>query len=110
MIFINDIPSLRDPETITYNFDDRIEKIKLINGNTVQDYGHIPSGGVFSISAVFSLENYNRLRTLWENRIPVTFNDGNEGIWQGMRLVFKSITRDRNFPKYVTLNFELWRC
>lgn len=110
MIYINDIPSLRDPESITYTFDDRIERIKLIGGNTVQDYGNIDSGGVFSVSAVFSLTNYYLIRALWISRTLVTFNDGDGGIWTNRRLVFKSIKRDRNFPNYVTLDFELWAC
>lgn len=111
MIFIDDIPTFRHPESITYTFDDRVTKIQLIDGNTVQDVGCFDSGGVFSISsAMFSLENYNRLRVLWRNRTLVTFNDNNGGVWQNRRLVFKSIKRDKNFPNYVFLDFELWGC
>lgn len=41
MIYINDIPSFRDPETCEYIIDDRVEKIELMNGVAVQDFGHI---------------------------------------------------------------------
>ena len=49
MIFINDIPSLRNPDSFEISFDDRIEKIELINGATVQNYGHIQSGDSFAL-------------------------------------------------------------
>lgn len=110
MIFIDNIPSLRDPDSITYTFDDRIQKVPLINGNTVQDYGNIDSGAVISISAIFSIPNYLLIKNLWINRTLVTFDDGLGFIIHNCRLVFKSIKRERLFPNFVTLNFELWRC
>lgn len=110
MIFINDIPSYRDPESIVYNFDDRVQKIPLIKGNTVQDYGNIDSGAVIVMSVVFTLSNYLLIKNLWINRTLVTFNDGLGLIINNCRLVFKSVKRERLFPNFVTLNFELWRC
>ncbi len=108
MIFINNIPSLRDPESISYSFDDRIQKIALINGNTVQDYGHIESGDSFNISAVFSIANYALIKNLWINRTKVSFTDEKGNVFQNCRLVFKSVKHEANFP-YVILDFELWR-
>lgn len=110
MIYINDIPSLRDPESISYSFDDRIQKIQLIGGNTVQDYGHFEDGDVFTVSAVFSFSNYLLIKDLWINRTLVSFTDTTGDIYTDMRLVFKSVKRDANFHNYVTLEFELWRC
>ena len=110
MIYINDIPSLRDPESISYTIDDRIQKIPLINGNTVQDYGYFSTGDVISLSCVFSVANFQRLQALWINRQKVSFTDTAGVIWQNMRLVFKSFKRDEHFKNYIILDFELWRC
>ena len=41
MIFINDIPSFRDPEDYEVTPDDRIEKIEIIGSVAYQDYGHV---------------------------------------------------------------------
>lgn len=109
MIYINDIPSLRDPESSNLTFDERVEKIELINGNCVQDYGHVESGDIISLTCLFSVANYRRLKILWTNRTPVTFTDEAGDIWQDMWLVFKSIKRQAKFPDYVVLTFELWR-
>lgn len=109
MIFINDIPSLRNPESISLDFDDRVEKVELINGNGVQDYGHVASGDVIGLTCVFFVANYLRLKELWTARELVSFTDTAGTIWQNMRLVFKKIERVKKFPNYVTLTFELWR-
>lgn len=109
MIFINDIPSFRNPESSELKFDDRIEKVELIGGNTVQDYGYIASGDTFSLTCLFSYSNYLSLKELWSARASVTYTDEAGATWQNLRLVFKSIKRDRNFPNYVLLTFELWR-
>ena len=65
MIYIDDIPSFRAPESFELEFDDRIEKIQLIKGNTIQDYGFIQNGETFLITCIFSQENYLRLTDLW---------------------------------------------
>lgn len=109
MIFINDIPSLRNPENISHTFDDRVEKIELINGNTVQDYGHIESGDRFSLTCVFSSDNYQRLKYLWTSRTRVSFTDTSGTVHNNLRLVFRNIQRVNKFPNYVVLTFELWR-
>lgn len=109
MIWINDIPSFRDPESVTHTFDDRIEKVELIQGNTVQDYGHVSSGDVDALTCLFSYENYIRLKELWLNRTRVTYTDEAGDVHQNLRLVFKSIKRYNRFPKFVLLTFELWR-
>lgn len=110
VIYINNIPSLRDPESSVLTFDDRIEKIQLINGNTVQDYGHIASGDVISLTCVFSVANYNQIKNLWTSRTRVSFTDTSGEVWTNLRLVFRNIKREKRFPNYVTLTFELWRC
>ena len=110
MIYINNIPSLRNPESCEYSFDDRVEKIELINGTTTQDYGHVESGDSFALSCVFSYSNYLLLKNLWINRQFVSYTDEAGKNFYNLRLVFKSVKRVNRFPNYVTLAFELWRC
>lgn len=109
MIYINDIPSFRDPEVCELNIDDRIEKVELINGNTVQDYGHCETGDSISLECIFSMENYLRINELWQTRTKVNFTDESGDIWSNMRLVLKKIKYVKKFPEYVYLNFELWK-
>ena len=109
MIFINDIPSLRNPENINHTFDDRVEKIELINGNTVQDYGHIESGDTDAITCVFSAENFERIKTLWASRTRIAYTDEKGIVHNNLRLVFRNYHPVTRFPDYVVLTFELWR-
>ena len=109
MIYINDIPSLRDPESSGFIYDDRIEKIELIHGNTVQDYGHIDSGDSFAFECIFSKENFQRLESLWLAREKVTLTDIDGTIYTNLRLVFRRKRLVKVFTNYVILSFELWR-
>ena len=109
MIYINDIPSFRDPESFKLIVDDRVTKIDLINGVAVQDFGYIPEGDAFSIVCMFSSENFNRVSDLWTARKKVSFTDIAGVTWQGLRIVLKEVEYDKNFPDYVIATFELWR-
>lgn len=109
MIYINDIPSFRDPESFSLKFDDRIEKVELINGATAQNYGHIEDGDVFSLTCVFTATNYERVKLLWETGTRVNFTDEAGVLWQNLRLIFRNIQYLAKFPDYKILNFELWR-
>lgn len=109
MIYINDIPSFRNPDSSVLNFDDRVENIELIGGNVAQDYGHVENGDKLSLTCLFSYANYQLLKTLWTNRTKVSYTDEAGVIWTNLRLVFRNVRRYRNFPNYVTLTFELWR-
>ena len=108
-IKINEIESIKTPESFSVTFDDRIEKIQLINGNTVQDYGHVASGDYFTISAVFSKVNFNKIVRLWEQRRKVNFTDESGEMWENVRLVLKSFKYQVRFPNYVLVDFEIWR-
>jgi len=109
-IKINNIESYRAPESFTVNVDDRVEKVPLIQGNTVQDYGHIESGDSFVISCLFSRANFNAILALWRTRQIVTFTDEAGELWENCRIVIRSYKYEPRFPNYVMLDFELWRC
>lgn len=108
-IKINNIESFRTPESCTITVDDRIEKIQLINGNTVQDYGHIESGDTFTISALFKKNDFNSIMTLWNNRSLISFTDESGEVYTNCRIVVKSYKYETKFPDYIMLEFEIWR-
>lgn len=108
-IKINNISSYRSPESCTYTVDDRIERIQLNNGNTVQDYGHIASGDYFTLTCLFSKANFDAVMALWNARTPITFTDESGQVWQGMRLVIRKWQYQPRFPGYIMLEFEIWR-
>ena len=108
MIFINDIPSFRDPERCTLIFSDRVEKIETLGGIVVQDLGHIEDDDVFFIECMFTVENCARVSELWESRTKVRFTDTAGVVYNEMRIVIKELTRDKDFPKYIMMKFELW--
>ena len=109
MIYINDIPSFRDPENYKIIPDDRVTKIEIIDGVAIQDYGHIAEGDAVSISCLFSESNFNRFLELWERRTLVTFTDTAGVVWSRMRIVMREYECDKKFPKYMMASFELWR-
>ena len=109
MIYINDIPSFRNPETEVLTPDDRLEKIELIGDILVQDMGRVEAGDVLSIKCLFSRENYLRLETVWLSREKVNYTDVLGVVWQNMTLKILEIERDRNYPEYIFVTFELWR-
>ncbi len=109
MIYINSIPSFRDPESYKVIPDDRVQKIEIIGGVALQDYGHIAAGDTFALTCLFSKENFQSVLALWEARSSVTFTDTAGEIFSGLRIVMKEYERDKNFPDYVMASFELWR-
>lgn len=109
MIYINDIPSFRDPESEVLKPDDRIERIELLNSVAVQDMGRVEEGDVLALKCLFSRENYLRLESLWLSREKVSYTDVLGVVWQNVRMKWLEVERDRNFPEYIFLTFELWR-
>lgn len=109
MIFINDIPSLRNPEHDKHNLDHRIEKFELINGTAFQSYGHVASGDTFAITCVFSVPNLERLIALWEAEEPVTYTDSAGVVWQNRLLVLRSIEPYKKYESgYKIVTLEIW--
>ena len=109
MIYINDIPSFRNPEHYKITPDDRIEKIKTIGGVAYQDYGHVAEGDAFSLTCLFSEENFNRLVNLWETRAAVSYKDTAGIIHDNLFIVMGTYEPDKDFPHYMLVTFELWR-
>lgn len=109
MIYINDIPSFRAPESELWIPDDRLERVELIGAVVVQDVGRVISGDVVKLKCLFARENYDRLEQLWMSRTPVNYTDEAGDVWQNMIIKVTEMERDRNFPEYIFVTFELWR-
>lgn len=109
MIYINDIPSFRDPEAFKVIPDDRIEKIPLIGGVTTQDYGHIAAGDVFQLTCMFSEDNFDKFLQLWEAREPVTLTTQRGHEFPMLKIVIQEYKYDKDFPECILVTFELWR-
>uniref|UniRef100_UPI001C82A64F hypothetical protein n=1 Tax=Selenomonas sp. AB3002 TaxID=1392502 RepID=UPI001C82A64F len=94
-------------ESCMINFDDRIEKIPLIGGNTVQDYGHISSGDSITVSACFSWDNAAAIYSLWESRTLVNFTDesGQFGKMCDLFCALINISHGLKIMCYSTLRF-----
>lgn len=109
MIYINDIPSFRNPESEVLKPDDRKERIELLGAVAVQDMGRIKSGDVLSLKCLFSRANYLRLKELWESREKVNYTDPLGVVWERVTMKWLEVERDRAFPENIFVTFEIWR-
>lgn len=109
MIYINDIPSFRNPESEILMIDDRVEKVELLGSVSIQDLGRVEAGDGLKLKCLFSRENYLRFETLWHSRAKVNYTDCVGVVWQNMTLKVKEIERNRDFLGYLFVTFELWR-
>ena len=109
MIYINDIPSFRDPEAFKVIPDDRIEKIPLMGSVTLQDYGHIAAGDAFQLKCMFSEENFEAFLQLWEARAAVTLTTQRGHVFTNLQIVIQEYEYDKDFPENIVVTFELWR-
>lgn len=108
MIFINDIPSLRDP----YNgddliVDDRKEKIPLINGTAIQNGGAFFGG--FQLTCVFSAANFERFKNLWLANSTVSYTDKNGVIHSDLTIKLNKFGYVEHFHNFIKVDFELWK-
>lgn len=109
MIYINGIPSFRNPEKEIFTPDDRQERIELIDSTAVQDLGRNESGDICSVQCLFAADNFDRLQALWVNRTPITYVDSAGVSHSFARLKITEWERDKNFPTHILATFELWR-
>lgn len=109
-IKINDIESFRSPESTSFSVDDRVEKIEVINGCVVQDYGYIAEGDVIAVTAVFHKDDVDQIRELWRERTLVTYTDEAGNVYEDRRIVVKGYGYEQKFYDYWRLEFELWNC
>ena len=70
-IRIGEVFSFRTPESWQETFDDRQERIEVIGGVEVQDYGVIDEGRILTCSAIFKVSDWeNVIKNYCKNRTP----------------------------------------
>jgi len=89
--------------------DDRQQLIPLIDGNTVEDYGHIESGDRINCTCLFTAENFHTVYGYWEGRTLVTVTDPAGNAWSNCRVLVKSYKYKEHFPHMVEATLEFWR-
>lgn len=106
MIYINDIPSLRDADSDDgLIIDDRKEIIDLINGTVIQN-GGIFFGG-FKITCVFSKNNFARFLNLWLSNTTVSYTDKTGVTFSGLTIKLYNVIPVDQFTHYVSVKFDL---
>ena len=107
---IGDVRSFARPEDWTYTPDDRQQKVEIINGVAIQDFGHIEAGDTMSFSANFRRKDFDVLVGYWSNRVLVDIEDASGTIFQKCRVVIKSYSYIDYFESsMVKATLEIWR-
>ena len=107
-IRIGDAVTFRDPETWGYTFDDRQERIEIIGGVYVSDYGYTPEGDTITCDVVLSKVNFDIVLNYWTNRTPVNITDVSGEIYANRRVLVKSYQYVAKFPDFVYASLEFW--
>ena len=106
---IGNVYSFKTPENWSYTPDDRQEIVKLINGNTVQDYGHIESGDKMSCTCLFRQKDFQQIEEYWNSRLLVDIQDEAGNVYKNCRVVIKSWSYQPRFNTYIKTTIEFWR-
>ena len=106
---IGNVYSFETPENWSYKPDDRQEIVELINGNTVQDYGHIESGDKMSCDCLFHQKDFQQIEEYWNSRLLVDIQDEAGNTYKNCRVVIKSWSYQQRFPDYIKTTIEFWR-
>ena len=106
MIYINDIPSLRNSDSDDdLLIDDRKEIVELINGTCIQNGGNFFGG--FRLTCVFSADNFRQILNLWLANSTVSYTDKAGVTFSGLSIKLNKFSRVDNFHGYFRAEFEL---
>lgn len=108
MIYINDIPSLRNPDSgDDVIIDDRKTKVELINGTAIQNGGVFLGG--FSLTCVFSKADFERFKNLWLANEKVSYTNKAGVIYSGLTIKVSKYGYVDSFHNYIKVEFDLWK-
>lgn len=107
---INTIQSIGHVEDFTINPDDRAELVQIIDGVTITDGGRYPAGDKYSMTAVFSQADYQKLVNIWNTRdiVDVEFEDGTT-LQYAFMLIRSVQYYDKLMPNYKKIQLEFWK-
>ena len=102
--------SYRSPETYGKTLDDRQEKIEIIAGVCVDDCGYIEQGDVLTYTAIFTAENFAKVKSFFANRTKIKFTNESGIIYNNVRVVIKSYKayNAQYYPDMISADFEIW--
>lgn len=88
--------------------DDRQEKIDVIGGVVVQDFGRIPEGDVISCNITIRASDAAVLAEYWYNRELVDVRDEADNVWQHRRILVKRYSYRPYFSNVFDAEIEMW--
>ena len=113
MITIGTVKSRGKGENYNFEFDDRQELVKTINGAVVVDPwngSRVSDGDVVSVTAMFSVADATTIRGWWASRTKknVTLDDGST--ISNARIIVRKIEFVTLYEtRYVKLGLEFWK-
>ncbi len=108
-IQIGDVRTL-DVENWQIIPDDRQQKIEIVGGMAVQDFGHVEAGDRVSCNVTVTSEGWQEICHYWNVRQRVEITDEAGAVWPDMRVVVKSYQYVSRFPRAIKVTLEFWRC
>jgi len=109
-IRIGNVWTHETPKNWVYKPDDRQERIEVIGGVVVQDWGNVRLGDTISCEARFTKADFVTVKQYWQSRSMCVITDESGEIYPRARIVIKSWRYENRFPKYVIANLEFWFC
>lgn len=113
MVTIGTVHSVGHAENYNYEFDDRQELVKTVNGAVAVDPwdgARVSDGDVVSFEAKFSISDASTVQGYWgsRTRVTVTLDDGST--ISNARIIVRQIKPLEGFySSYKSLSIEVWR-
>lgn len=109
-IKLGDVSAIGRAENWRVVPDDRQQKVEVLDGVVVLDFGRFEAGDSFTCSAIFDMANFEMLKKYWIGRTLITITDQSGNVYLGCRVVIKGWEDLRLFEKkYVKVSLEIWR-
>jgi hypothetical protein len=109
LLKVGDAVGFRRPDDWSMVPDDRQEMHQTIDGNVVEDYGHVESGDKITCTAVFAYQEYIKIYNYWTQRTMVDVIDHAGTDWGKMRVIIRKDAYVPRFESYHQLDLEFWR-
>lgn len=110
---IGNIKSLGRAENYSFEFDDRQEIVKTINGAVAVDPwegSRVATGDVVSFDATFSFADAQTIRSWWAARTKKTVVLDDDTTISNARIIVRGIENVNLFwKKFVKLRIEIWK-
>lgn len=113
MIQIGTVKSIGKAENYGFEFDDRQELVKTVNGAVVVDGwdgNRVANGDAVTCTALFTTADATTIRSWWASRTKKNVTLDDNSTISNARIIVRGIEFVRLFEKkYCKLNLEFWR-